>query len=214
MATLDPSFDLGARVDRLERRNRILGAAVAALLLLLVLPAFAARDDGELRAKRFVLVDGQDKTIGAWQSDEHGLPRFELFDGSKKARLTAQVTPDDMVFALRDREGLVRCGIALGVGGLPHLLLSDSKGRPRIHFSVNVVDRGNLIMFGPEGDIVAGLGVEDDGDGWLRPLPAGTGTPVVAPDAAQRSDGKEPPPKPPEETPPPAGTGTGTRRNL
>lgn len=216
MATFHSTPDLAARIDRLERRNRVLGAAVAGLLLLFVLPAFApqggpAPADGELRAKRFVLVDGKDQVAGSWETDKDGKPRFELFDGSKKARLSAQVTTDDVVLALRDREGLVRTGLAVGIGGLPHVLLSDAKGRPRLHLSVNVADRGNLIAFGPEGGIVAGLGVEDDGDPWLLPA-AGNGTPAAAPKPAEKGDGKAPMEESREIPSPGSEAGGGTRR--
>ncbi len=195
MEPQSPNVSIAARLTRLEQRNRVQRIAIAALAGALILPAFTTRDGDEARARRFVLVDAKGATAGVWETDADGRPSLELFDGSPKARLSAQVQPDDVLIALRDRAGFVRAGLAAGVGGLPHLLLSDAKGRPRVHLSVNQSDLGNVVVFGPEGGATAGLGVLEGGKPWLRPLPDQNGQPTAAPPTAD-------PPRP----------GTSTRR--
>ena len=75
--------------------------------------------------------------------------------------------------------------LAVDNAGRPHVLLSDRKGRSRLHLAVNEMDAGNLIVIGPEGNVVAGIGVSDDGRPWLRPL-----TGDEAPSQTEKPDAK------------------------
>ena len=185
MLDSDHDSDLRQRLRRLERRNRQLTVGGLALAALFVLPAFASQEDSHVRARSFTLVDGGDRIVGQWLAAPKGLPKLELFGTETKPRLTAMVTADDVVVSLRDHAGIVRCGLAVDNAGRPHVLLSDRKGRSRLHLAVNEMDAGNLIVIGPEGNVVAGIGVSDDGRPWLRPL-----TGDEAPSQTEKPDAK------------------------
>jgi hypothetical protein len=100
---------LAARVNRLERQNRLLKAlaivAVAVLAAVVCMGQVRKAERlvvGEVRASSFVLQDGGGRMLAALGRDDNGAPQFALYAGDK---------------------GVARLGV--GRNGLPDLAMSE-----------------------------------------------------------------------------------------
>ena len=125
------------RVDRLERRNRQLLVAIAAMVGVGVLAVFVAgrmataqasvETVEEVRTKKLVVVDDLGKVRAALAVTGDG-PALLLLDTKSKPRATLSVFKDAPGFILRDANGEARAMLAV-IGDGPGLVLYDARGR-------------------------------------------------------------------------------------
>lgn len=171
---------LQTRVTALEQRARRATFAAYALGLALACGlgmAFTAQqptgaqdpESAELRAQRFVLVDGKQRVRGLFKTDAKGQPSFALLDAEGRERASLRIEADEVLWTLLDQAKENRLGMSVDTAGLPHVVLNDKAGRPRMHLSLNPAGRPNLLCLGDEGKLTAGIGLLDDGKPWLRP---------------------------------------------
>lgn len=115
------------QLERGERRNQILIAILAALVMVLgvVLPLTRST----VTARAFVLESGGRARATLSLSDE-GAPGLILNDGQGKLRAALQVSPEGVPALLfGDPEGNVRAVMGLPSDGTPSVVLLTERGR-------------------------------------------------------------------------------------
>lgn len=161
------------RLAELERSNRRLRTTSGvALVCALAFPclAFTApffRD--EVRARSFVLVDGNDLPRASLRLETGGTPSFEMTDSEGKRRIDISVKGVEPSVLLLSADEKSRLGFAVDGDGLPHGVFYDPLRRPRLHLVVDREGLGSLSMIGEKGTIDAGLGIDQKSGPWLLP---------------------------------------------
>lgn len=100
---------LEQRVVRLERRNRLLTAAL--LVVLGGAVAWRPAPQETVRAQRLEVVDDRGRVRGVLEAGEDG-PSLRLLDVAGVARASLEDAADGTALYLRDAEGTVRVGAA------------------------------------------------------------------------------------------------------
>ena len=150
--------DLEVRIQALEQRARILFGAllVTTSLALLGAAPSAQTQDAPIRATRFELVDSEGRIRGEL-SMRDGAPVFSLLDEAGQDRLTLNHDAGGTALFIRDKEDVVRVGVAHfahGGGGFA-LHGPDSRGAAVLYYdtegSLSFYDRdGNTTLRLPE----------------------------------------------------------------
>ena len=168
------------RYRRSGRAAMLLGAAA-----LLIAPMSAAQPSGELRAKKFVLVDDAGATRGTLSMTAEGAAALVLSDGTQRTRLAASVSREGATdltlsdsrdkprliagidgsstpfLSLRNAESTSASASLAVVGpGNPVLRLADPAGRSRLVTSL-VGDAVSLSLTGTKNRHAVVLAVED-----------------------------------------------------
>jgi hypothetical protein len=165
--------DLELRLAAVERQNSQLRRFVAvASLCAIALPLLAAFTPGrapaleEVRAERFVLVDGAGKERAALEIDKETTPRLVLTDPEGAPRLLLAVDPATAYLILKDDQGKNRLGLA--VDAYPHLMMHDETQLPRIHASVGIKGASS-VLFSDGKQYPLGFGIDSKGMVWRKP---------------------------------------------
>ena len=141
-ATLD-AFE--ARLNKLERRNRILVACLAASVGIGIFTAAKTPSEplivSEIRTQRFVLLDSNGREVGRWETDDDGYPgismtrgrfepHFELTEGPrgwrfdlnsyKDGRMYCQVFPEGSSLKLKGKDDELDGQSELSLSALRH----------------------------------------------------------------------------------------------
>jgi hypothetical protein len=130
---------LGERLRRLERANRLLALAAAALLLGLAAAwstGAVRAANGELVTGRLVLTDATGGTRAILSVVEGFGPSLVLYGENGKAGAAIAFPPEGPTIALYDRNGQLRTRMAAIEGTGPSLVLSDAKRKPRVQLSL------------------------------------------------------------------------------
>lgn len=93
-------------------------------------PTMLEKAMDEVRARRFVLVDINDKERAALATGDGGAPRLELYDANGKTRASLHMDGDGSPnLYLVGPEGHVRTTLSLEADGSPILSLFDASGK-------------------------------------------------------------------------------------
>ena len=122
--------ELAAAKRRIGRL--VIGGAVALVCIAILLAAWLR--PAEVRARKFVLVDGDGKTRALLTVDEDG-PRLGLTDESGKARAELRVAKNGPTLNLSDKNGNARAGLSVLKDG-PVLDLDKGSGKTRALLTV------------------------------------------------------------------------------
>lgn len=166
---MSTNTDLARRIDRLERENRRfkIGAGLALLLALATWTTGAALQGPgakELRAERFVLVDGSGAELGQLATDARGGPQLLL----RKDTNTALLTLSGPGLLLRGGE-LGKQGAFLGIDtrGATRLELSSARVLDGVRLSVQPDGASGLYVLSPDGRERLALETLADGNAHL-----------------------------------------------
>jgi hypothetical protein len=143
--------DLESRIETLEKRTRFLLGALLVTTSLALLGAAPSTSGAHetLRATRFELVDESGRVRGELSLRE-GSPVFSLLDESGRDRLSLNHDAGGTALFIRDREDVIRVGVAQfahGGGGFA-LHGPDSKGAAVLYYD----DSGSLSFYDPDGN--------------------------------------------------------------
>jgi hypothetical protein len=138
------------RIARVERENcywKVLGSvAIATLGLVLLLGATSDKLADEIRAKRFVLIDG---------------------NGTERAKLSEE-TDGEVRLTLSDKKGKVRAGLSVGADGSSRLTLYHTNQEGRAGLRLNSEGSPSLLLDVPSKKATVKLGVL--GEPYGRPI--------------------------------------------
>ena len=137
---------LQERVERLERRNRVLAAAVGACVTLLLLAAAGPVTTIEAQGLRLLDDDGRVLVELGRRDDAAGL---YILDGNGVPRVTLRHAPDESGLLLSDEQGVTRVGavqFAHGGGGFA-LHGAGSRGAAVLYYR----NGGSLAFYDEDG---------------------------------------------------------------
>ena len=143
--------NLESRIEKLEKRNRLLLGALLVMMSLALLGAAPSADpeDGTVRATRFELVDTEGRVRGELSLRE-GAPVFSLLDETGQDRLSLNHDAGGTALFIRDEDGVVRLGAAQFANGGGGFALHgpDSTGAAVLYYD----DSGSLSFYDPDGN--------------------------------------------------------------
>lgn len=140
--------DLPERIERIERdnrRTRILGCTALVFLAAFLLLGLAKQKPRILEAESIILRDEA---------------------GQIRARL--EVKDDMQGIGLYDKKGNLRIGVSLAPDGSPIMCLYDEEGQGRVLLEKGFGDSWSLAFSGVEGKDEAVLGVDFKGNPYLH----------------------------------------------
>lgn len=171
--TLDLT-EVGARLEKLERRYRRLKLTGSILLLLAgagLLMGQAVRNRRTVDAEEFILRDSAGTPRAVLSLKAEGAPTLAFFDPSGKTRAWFGVRGGGspyLIFA--DHAGKPRAGLSVKDDGSPVLTFIDLIGNPRALLQVPSDGQASLALYDHLGRSRAGLGVGRNGSPELRLL--------------------------------------------
>jgi hypothetical protein len=154
------------RLDKLERHNRRLKACLLALAAVLGLGLVAAAQDAPkpkvVEAERFVVVDGDGKTLATLGVDR-GRPSLMLYQGAKP-HVQLYADKETSALALDEDKG-TRVGLLAGPGKTAGLVLYRTPGDTKEQISLFYTDDGKPVLFfnDARGKSRIGLSLRPDG---------------------------------------------------
>lgn len=145
---------LTERLERLERSDRRMQAAVFGLTVLLVFVGFLLpllRQD--VAAKTFVLRSGG-HTQALLTVTPSGAPALSFFDQQDNVRADLSLREDGSPgLVLLDEHGRVRGMFRLTPEGVPHIVFTDPEGRPRAAMGLPTDGLPALVLLGDSGRV-------------------------------------------------------------
>ncbi len=168
----EPSLEaLAQRLECVERVNRRLkraGAAVAVGIVALLLMGQTLPKRRVVEAQEFVVKDDSGRVFARLGS-QAGLPSLTLFDKNQTPRVTLDLAPDDgLHLSFVDKAGRLRAGIFTAQNGDPGIFFADKAGKVRISIEVSKNDTPRLDLSDKEGKSRAQLIILEDGQPVLR----------------------------------------------
>lgn len=142
-------MDIERRLEKLERRNRLLAGALAAVGALSVLAGAATRPDDVLRAKKIEMVDDAGKVRAELAIDADGSAGLFLRDTNGRVRGCAVHDDAQTGFFALDEAGQIRVGAAQFAHGGGGFALHGPEGK-----GATVLYRkgsGSLTFYGADG---------------------------------------------------------------
>jgi hypothetical protein len=152
----EPTLEaLTARLDRLERQSRrwqrlagLAAAIVGASVLLGAVPHKREKAPQEVRATRFILLDGADRPRAELSTLAEHQPRLTLADADGKPRLVLELSPHgEPSIGLLDAAGHRRFAVSLDLYGTL-LRIADDAGQLRAALAVPAAGEPELELVG------------------------------------------------------------------
>ena len=145
--------ELSARLETVERQNRRMRAAGGAALLLAAAAAGigqAAPAEKTVEATRFVLLDGEGRTVSVWGAGEKGGPEISFLDADGKPRATLGLDgPDAPALRIRVPGKLGEVSVGCGPFGAPAVTVVDGAGEQRAWLGAWVDGSAGLTLLTP-----------------------------------------------------------------
>ena len=169
---------LAARVDKLERENRVWRRSLVAVLVLIT--GLAVMGQGRSRAldaEMFLLRDQNGKPRAAWQTGADGSPSLALFDEKGTTRLGFALQAGNPLLTFADQEArsrivlgqsddgiltfafrgpadkLLRAGLSVNPDGSSAFALYDREGKPRVGFEVQADGSSSIVAMNRTGRV-------------------------------------------------------------
>jgi hypothetical protein len=154
------------RLDRLEREKRwwrVLGVvAVSIIGIVMLTGATGNKVVDEIRAKRFVLVDGEGSELGVWEANY-----FSFHDDKWIGTFSVHLKSGDPILRISGSAGEANLGFPLGSG--PRLYLSEKDKVGGVNLGFLHKDTPELFFIGgPEYKGLVTLGVLQTGKIYLQ----------------------------------------------
>lgn len=162
---------LAQRLDRVERENRRMNRACAAILggiAALVLMGQASQRGRTVEAEQFILKDANGVTRTELHTLPDGSPTLRMLDKDGSIRIAIGIASDgSAAFGLRSREGKGLTALAMKPDGSAGLGFSDSHGRIRAGLEALATGESSVFLSDLGGKGGAQIKVLPDGWGVL-----------------------------------------------
>lgn len=130
--------ELIARLEKVEKQNRrmkLVGSAVTVVLVVFIVIAPSLLMPDVLEVERVDIMDSRGARRACFgMVDKY--PRLALFDEHKRDRITVSTVHTGSGYILHDENGVPRGGLCINDGGGPCLSLTGEHGKSKAQFGV------------------------------------------------------------------------------